>query len=176
MVLALPGGPFCRLGWGNDDRCRRQIHRHGASGGRFRCEGLPTWYYTYRVQADVTDGAGETQQANLSLPLGKTSVVLAIEGLSAQMVKEKARELTFSVTNLSGEPVDTEVIYQVFKPNKSNHEPGEKVLQATVASNKKFVPEALYRLPSGSYILKISAKDAQQGMHGISRLPVVLAE
>lgn len=32
---------------------------------------LPTWYYTYRVQADVTDGAGETQQANLSLPLGK---------------------------------------------------------------------------------------------------------
>lgn len=77
------------------------------------------------------------------------------------MVKEKARELTFSVTNLSGEPVDTEVIYQVFKPNKSNHEPGEKVLQATVASNKKFVPEALYRLPSGSYILKISAKDAQ---------------
>ena len=122
---------------------------------------LPTWYYTYRVQADVTDGAGETQQANLSLPLGKTSVVLAIEGLSAQTVKEKARELTFSVTNLSGEPVDTEVIYQVFKPNKSNHEPGEKVLQATVASNKKFVPEALYRLPSGSYILKISAKDAQ---------------
>lgn len=124
---------------------------------------LPTWYYTYRVQADVTDGAGETQQANLSLPLGKTSVVLAIEGLSAQMVKEKARELTFSVTNLSGEPVDTEVIYQVFKPNKSNHEPGEKVLQATVASNNKFVPEALYRLPSGSYILKISAKDAQGG-------------
>lgn len=122
---------------------------------------LPTWYYTYRVQADVTDGAGETQQANLSLPLGKTSVVLAIEGLSAQTVKEKARELTFSVTNLSGEPVDTEVIYQVFKPNKSNHEPGEKVLQATVASNNKFVPEALYRLPSGSYILKISAKDAQ---------------
>ena len=123
----------------------------------------------------MTDGAGETQQANLSLPLGKTSVVLAIEGLSAQMVKEKARELTFSVTNLSGEPVDTEVIYQVFKPNKSNHEPGEKVLQATVASNNKFVPEALYRLPSGSYILKISAKDAQQGMYGISRFPVVLA-
>lgn len=127
----------------------------------FDVKDLPTWYYTYRVQADVTDGAGETQQANLSLPLGKTSVVLAIEGLSAQTVKEKARELTFSVTNLSGEPVDTEVIYQVFKPNKSNHEPGEKVLQATVASNNKFVPEALYRLPSGSYILKISAKDAQ---------------
>ena len=154
----------------------KQIHRHGASGADSDVKDLPTWYYTYRVQADVTDGAGETQQANLSLPLGKTSVVLAIEGLSAQMVKEKARELTFSVTNLSGEPVDTEVIYQVFKPNKSNHEPGEKVLQATVASNKKFVPEALYRLPSGSYILKISAKDAQQGMHGISRLPVVLAE
>ena len=49
----------------------------------------------------------------------------------------------------------------MIKPNKSTHEPGEKVLQATVASNKKFVPEALYRLPSGSYILKISAKDAQ---------------
>ena len=32
----------------------------------FDVKDLPTWYYTYRVQADVTDGAGETQQANLS--------------------------------------------------------------------------------------------------------------
>lgn len=119
------------------------------------------WYYTYQVQADVTDGTGETQQANLSLPLGKTSVVLAIEGLSAQTVKEKARELTFSATNLSGEPVDTEIVYQVFKSNDRNNKTGEKVLQATTASNKKFLPEALYRLPSGSYVLRISAKDAQ---------------
>ena len=74
-------------------------------------------------------------------------------------MKEKARELTFSATNLSGEPVDTEIVYQVFKSNDRNNKTGEKVLQATTASNKKFLPEALYRLPSGSYVLRISAKD-----------------
>ena len=49
----------------------------------------PLWYYTYNIQADVTDGAGETQQANLSLPLGSTSMVLNMDNLPDNLVKEK---------------------------------------------------------------------------------------
>ena len=53
----------------------------------------PLWYYTYNIQADVTDGAGETQQANLSLPLGSTSMVLNMDNLPDNLVKEKKLEI-----------------------------------------------------------------------------------
>ena len=66
---------------------------------------LPTRYiYTYRVQADVTDGAGETQQTNLSLPV-KTSVVLAIEVITDGERKPKNRPSLLLI--YPGEPVDT---------------------------------------------------------------------
>ena len=52
----------------------------------------PLWYYTYNIQADVTDGAGGTQQANLSLPLGSTSMVLNMD-ICDNWVKEKKLEI-----------------------------------------------------------------------------------
>ena len=45
------------------------------------------------IQADVTDGAGETQHANLSLPLGSTSMVLHMDNLPDNLVKEKKLEI-----------------------------------------------------------------------------------
>lgn len=61
----------------------------------------------------MTDGAGETQQANLSLPLGSTSMVLNMDNLPDNLVKEKKLEIKLTAMNLSGEPVDTPVTYQV---------------------------------------------------------------
>lgn len=78
----------------------------------------PLWYYTYNIQADVTDGAGETQQANLSLPLGSTSMVLNMDNLPDNLVKEKKLEIKLTAMNLSGEPVDTPVTYQVVEMEK----------------------------------------------------------
>ena len=124
----------------------------------------PLWYYTYNIQADVTDGAGETQQANLSLPLGSTSMVLNMDNLPDNLVKEKKLEIKLTAMNLSGEPVDTPVTYQVveMKEQKDGQEKeGRKVLTGTVEANKSFVPEAIYALPSDNYRLKLSAKDTQ---------------
>lgn len=124
----------------------------------------PLWYYTYNIQADVTDGAGETQQANLSLPLGSTSMVLNMDNLPDNLVKEKKLEIKLTAMNLSGEPVDTPVTYQVveMEEQKDGQEKGgRKVLTGTVEANKSFVPEAIYALPSGNYRLKLSAKDTQ---------------
>ena len=70
------------------------------------------------IQADVTDGAGETQQANLSLPLGSTSMVLNMDNLPDNLVKEKKLEIKLTAMNLSGEPVDTLVTYQVVEMEK----------------------------------------------------------
>ena len=124
----------------------------------------PLWYYTYNIQADVTDGAGETQQANLSLPLGSTSMVLNMDNLPDNLVKEKKLEIKLTAMNLSGEPVDTPVAYQVVEMEEQKdgqEKEGRKVLTGTVEANKSFIPEAIYALPSGNYRLKLSAKDTQ---------------
>ena len=124
----------------------------------------PLWYYTYNIQADVSDGAGETQQANLSLPLGSTSMVLNMDNLPDNLVKEKKLEIKLTAMNLSGEPVDTPVTYQVVEMEEQKdgqEKEGRKVLTGTVEANKSFVPEAIYALPSGNYRLKLSAKDTQ---------------
>lgn len=124
----------------------------------------PLWYYTYNIQADVTDGAGETQQANLSLPLGSTSMVLNMDNLPDNLVKEKKLEIKLTAMNLSGEPVDTLVTYQVVEMEKQKdgqEKEGRKVLTGTVEANKSFIPETIYALPSGNYRLKLSAKDTQ---------------
>lgn len=124
----------------------------------------PLWYYTYNIQADVTDGAGETQQANLSLPLGSTSMVLNMDNLPDNLVKEKKLEIKLTAMNLSGEPVDTPVTYQIVEMEEQKdgqEKEGRKVLTGTVEANKSFVPEAIYALPSGNYRLKLSAKDTQ---------------
>lgn len=124
----------------------------------------PLWYYTYNIQADVTDGAGETQQANLSLPLGSTSMVLNMDNLPDNLVREKKLEIKLTAMNLSGEPVDTPVTYQVVEMEEQKdgqEKEGRKVLTGTVEANKSFVPEAIYALPSGNYRLKLSAKDTQ---------------
>lgn len=124
----------------------------------------PLWYYTYNIQADVTDGAGETHQANLSLPLGSTSMVLNMDNLPDNLVKEKKLEIKLTAMNLSGEPVDTPVTYQVVEMEEQKdgqEKEGRKVLTGTVEANKSFVPEAIYALPSGNYRLKLSAKDTQ---------------
>ena len=124
----------------------------------------PLWYYTYNIQADVTDGAGGTQQANLSLPLGSTSMVLNMDNLPDNWVKEKKLEIKLTAMNLSGEPVDTLVTYQVVEMEEQKdgqEKEGRKVLTGTVEANKSFIPEAIYALPSGNYRLKLSAKDTQ---------------
>ena len=124
----------------------------------------PLWYYTYNIQADVMDGAGGTQQANLSLPLGSTSMVLNMDNLPDNLVKEKKLEIKLTAMNLSGEPVDTPVTYQVVEMEEQKdgqEKEGRKVLTGTVEANKSFVPEAIYALPSGNYRLKLSAKDTQ---------------
>ena len=79
-------------------------------------------------------------------------------------MKEKKLEIKLTAMNLSGEPVDTPVTYQVVEMEKQKdgqEKEGRKILTGTVEANKSFVPEAIYALPSGNYRLKLSAKDTQ---------------
>ena len=116
-------------------------------------EGEKYWFYTYEVLADVTNVAGETQAGTLNLPLGSSSLRLFIPDWErATLIKEQPKELTFQVFNLMNNPIDTEVDYQVWSQ-------GKQVIQGKDTSNKGFVPEAIYALPSGSYELKAMVTD-----------------
>ncbi len=116
-------------------------------------DGEKYWFYTYEVSADVTNVAGETQAGTLSLPLGSSSLRLFIpDWEGSTLIKEQPKELTFQVVNLMNNPIETEVDYQVWSQ-------GKQMLQGKAASNKEFVPEAIYALPSGSYELKAVVTD-----------------
>lgn len=122
-------------------------------------EGERSWFYTYEVVADVTNVAGETQEGMLKLPLGSSSLRVLVSGLDNEtLIKEQPKELTVSVANLKGVPVDAEVegkIYNLLDDNKL----GNCVWQGRMVANRPMVLEALYALPSGRYQLQVSVKD-----------------
>lgn len=117
-------------------------------------------YYVYEVQAEVTDGAAETQTNTLSLPVGKQSLGLQIRGLSGMVMREKQEKVQFMALNLNGTPVQTEVAYRVFALDKAGKKAGLQ-LEGKAEAQRSFVPSELLALPSGRYRIEISATDAQ---------------
>ena len=119
--------------------------------------------YVYKVSAEVTSLSGETQTGGLDLPLALSSVQVRIpDWEGATVLKEAPRTLAFSVANLNGLPVSMEVGWQLFRTKESAGGevlPGECVLEGKSASNKPFLPQSIYALPSGRYCLKAVVKD-----------------
>ena len=127
-------------------------------------------YYNYKLTAAVTDGAGETQEGALILPVGKQSMGLQIQGLKSKMAREKREKIQFLAMNLHKQLVKTEVSYQVFALHEvkdpvlqkdSQPSAGKLVLEGKMMSQQSFVPTGLYALPAGKYQMKVSARDDQ---------------
>ena len=121
------------------------------------------WYYTYRITADVTSLAGETQEGRLDLPLGSASLRVDIpEWDNETVVKEEGKTLKFVVSNLKNVPVKAEVSYQVYTVTEGADgklQSGKCIWQGTALANQPFVPDGIYALPSGRYQLQASVKD-----------------
>ena len=111
-------------------------------------------FYRYLVKAVVTDGAGETQENVLTLPVGKCSMGLQIQGLKPKLARERKGKIQFQAMNLNKKLVETEVTYQVLRL-------GKQVFEGKVMAQKSFIPLEIYALPSGEYQLKASARDDQ---------------
>lgn len=80
-------------------------------------------FYHFEVSADVTDGAGETHNGLLSLPLGNRKQALSVE-LAEKMLLDDKPTATFHLTNAAGQKLDAEVSYRidegVWKKTKTN--------------------------------------------------------
>ena len=121
------------------------------------------WFYTYKVEADVTSLAGETQSEVLDLPLGSSSLRVYAPDLGGKpLIKEHRDSLRFVVTNLKHVPVDVMVDYELYSVGEN--EGGdldyiERLCAGKAKSNQPFVPDLIYGLPSGMYGLKALVKD-----------------
>lgn len=110
-------------------------------------------YYSYEVNASLTDGAGETQTAQTSVGVGSHSVILSVDKLN-EVCKDKPIKLTFNADNLNGLPVSVKGNYQLFEKDKK-----EALLTGEFTSNKSQELFTWQNLPSGEYKLVLSVND-----------------
>ena len=119
--------------------------------------------YTYEISADVTNKAGETQNGQQAFSMGGQTLRIFVDDWNGKtIVREQKKTLNFSVTNQLHQPVQTEVVYRVYGTNNNGEDrfvKTECLFEDKVISNQSFVPEKIYMLPSGKYILKAVVKD-----------------
>ena len=116
-------------------------------------------FYRYRIEAEVTDVAGETQQGVLVLPVGEHAVGLQIKGLAGKVAREKLEKIQVQALNLQRQPVALEVACHLYLLEETGKK-GQTVWSDTVKSGQPFLPEAWKQLASGKYVLEVSARDA----------------
>ena len=145
-------------------------------------DGVPFYrrYYSFRVTAEVTSMGGETQTGTTSVPLGTTSLILQIGGLPSnrEVIKENKNQISFGAYNLSHEPMQVKVHYELFKLEKRTQEEldalsaeekaegylykeVERLDEGEKEANALWNWEKLFEQPSGRYRIKIDAEDAQ---------------
>lgn len=121
------------------------------------------WFFNYEIKVEVTNLSGETQSNVLNLPLANSSLLLFIPRWDNEIItKEQKKTLKIVVENLKGVPVMTNVncrVYSMKEKAKWEWEREKCVWQGKFESNKEFIPEELYKLPSGSYQLSASVCD-----------------
>lgn len=133
-----------------------------AEGGSFaipvRLQGLPTdanAYYSYQIEASLTNQAGETQSAVTTLNAGNRSVILSVLG-NDRICKDDSIRMTFIARNLNNEPVPLKGDYRLMQMVD-----GKQQLRQSghfIANAETFLPE-WESLPSGTYELLLAAKD-----------------
>lgn len=114
-------------------------------------------YYTFHIEASVTNQAGETQMASMYLPVGERSLVLSLEN-EEQICKDEPVQLTFTARNLNLQPVEVTGEYKLTQT--VNGELKER-LKGSFTSNKQVVLPEWATLPSGTYKLELTALDDQ---------------
>lgn len=114
-------------------------------------------YYTYRVEASVTNQAGETQTSTATLSAGARSLMLSTDGRD-RISKDNDIRFTFAARNLNGEPVPVKGNYRLVQTVAGK---AETRLSGAFTSNVEVLLPEWRNLPSGTYELQLSAKDGQ---------------
>ncbi len=92
-------------------------------------------FYNFVVEADVTDGAGETHSGQTSLPLGNRKTALSID-IADKVLVEDNPVATFHVRNAAGKDMDAEVMYRIDNGEWTSVKTNNKIALAKLASGK----------------------------------------
>ncbi|MBE6267332.1 MAG: alpha-2-macroglobulin [Prevotella ruminicola] len=92
-------------------------------------------FYNFVVEADVTDGAGETHSGQTSLPLGNRKTALSID-IADKVLIEDNPVATFHVRNAAGKDMDAEVVYRIDGGEWTSVKTNNKIALAKLASGK----------------------------------------
>lgn len=118
-------------------------------------------YYRYMVTATVTSVAGETQSSVIYLAAGPHPLMLRTQ-LKEQMCKDSIVSLTFEAQNLNGQPIAAKGSYALYlmKDEQTKEVEETPVMKGDFTANEAMALQ--WRdIPSGRYLLKVSARDAQ---------------
>lgn len=69
-------------------------------------------YYTYNVNAQVTDLGGETHESETSIPLSNRNTVFTVD-IPQRIERDSLKTISFGYSNIAGEKVDGKVYYKV---------------------------------------------------------------
>ena len=114
-------------------------------------------FRSYRVEATLTDGKGETQATEYAFSVGDAGIVLSIE-MANQLEKDEAQAVVKAQT-VNGEPVDTQGTYTIFR--MQGEETDSILAVGTFSSGKAWDKSVFAQLPSGKYRLQVHSMDKQ---------------
>lgn len=114
--------------------------------------------YCYQIETTVTNAAGETQTGTCSIIAGNYSLTIRTD-LKEKVCRDDSLKLTFQAENLSGEAVEAEGVYRLFRAldeegKKLEEEPS---VTGTFVANKPVMADWRH-LPSGVYVWKATVK------------------
>ena len=128
-------------------------------------------YYTYSVEASITDTNGETQQSQTNVNIGDTSAYLDIN-LPDMIIKETFSGFTIRALNLNNRPVEAKGSYEIFTLKSKNPEkldtpsdnwiPDKKVTSGNFETGKEISIAQFKSFASGRYRLIAHAKDVKE--------------
>jgi hypothetical protein len=115
-------------------------------------------YFAYTVKTSLTNQAGETQSASVSLTAGTRSLLLSTSETGGRICKDNDIRLTVYAENLNGQPVAVTGSYRL-----SQIIDGASHLQrsGSFTANVETLWKEWAQLPSGAYELLLTAKDSQ---------------
>lgn len=117
-------------------------------------------FYDYQLTVDVTNDAGETQSKTMSLPVSNQSLYLSVQNMDDIVMREKYPSIRFRALNIDNQPVETVIKYRIYqyKTGKLSNK-GELKYMGEAEAQRSFVPTDMWNLPSGKYIIELSATD-----------------
>ncbi|MDR0232632.1 MAG: hypothetical protein LBI82_11015 [Dysgonamonadaceae bacterium] len=126
-------------------------------------------YYTYEIEATVTNTNGETQTSRTTISIGDRSMYLTVNGLEMNVDKDDLPKITVNALNLSGNPITTEGTYEIYcligdgklisGREEGNWKQDKKVASGNFSSGKPLDLNILKTIESGKYRIALKAND-----------------